>query len=93
MTFMVEAEAERLIGLGEELFEEEAFTADIDALRRIGFVRCIVPAADYTEARRKAVARFRVRGLAEDFVLDGVFGAKECVLSGGESLFIVVGTL
>lgn len=93
--FMVEAEAARLMEMGEEFFEEKIFeVGDHAVLRRIGFVRTMVAAATYAEARPKAVAHFRERGATEGFELEGIFGAKEIVLTAGSgSMFVFIGEL
>ena len=87
MSFIIEAKAEALLALSEEMFDIAIFdgATDIDALRSIGFGRVLVPAADYTEARGAAVAHLREQGT----ILDGIYGAKHVALTNGASLWMV----
>lgn len=93
-TFMVEAEAETLLAMGEEMFEAAIYTATHEALRKVGLVRTMAYGLTYTGARAAAVARFKVRGAEEGFTLAGIFGAKEVALTTrAGAIFIFIGEL
>lgn len=86
MSFIAEAKAAEMIAAPEEFFEEAIFTTESDVLALLGYGRVLIAADTYHEGRSAILAHLRSRKIA----LDGIYGAKEIVLTGGKSMFVFI---